>query len=95
MIAHPAWLSVRRGAAPLIVSLPHTGADIPPEIETRLLSPWLSRKDTDWWVGYMREPLGPGSPETWPVEWDEDYAGPITQSLERLLEECLRWPELW
>ncbi|HEY5072179.1 MAG TPA: N-formylglutamate deformylase [Caulobacteraceae bacterium] len=44
------WLELRQGDAPLIVSLPHTGADIPREIEARLVSPWLARKDADWWV---------------------------------------------
>jgi N-formylglutamate deformylase len=45
-----AWLSVRRGDGPLIVSLPHTGTDIPTDLEARLLSPWLARADADWWV---------------------------------------------
>lgn len=45
-----AWLTVRRGNAPLIVSMPHTGTEIPPEVEARLISPWLARKDADWWV---------------------------------------------
>ena len=45
-----AWLAVRRGAARLIVSLPHTGTDIPPDIEAGLVSPWLARKDADWWI---------------------------------------------
>jgi len=44
------WLSVRRGEAPLLVSLPHTGTLLPPEIETDLVSPWLARKDADWWI---------------------------------------------
>lgn len=44
------WLQVMRGDAPLIVSLPHTGTEIPPEIEAKLVSPWLARKDADWWV---------------------------------------------
>lgn len=44
------WLQITRGSAPLIISLPHTGAEIPPEIEARLVSPWLARKDADWWV---------------------------------------------
>jgi N-formylglutamate deformylase len=39
-----------RGDAPLIVSMPHTGTDIPTEIEQRLVSPWLARKDADWWI---------------------------------------------
>ncbi len=44
------WLHVHRGGVPLIVSLPHTGTEIPPEIESRLVSAWLARKDADWWV---------------------------------------------
>jgi formiminoglutamase len=44
------WLQVTRGSAPLIVSLPHTGTELPPLIEARLVSPWLARKDADWWV---------------------------------------------
>jgi len=46
----PSWLTIHRGDAPLIVSLPHTGTEIPPEIEARLVSSWLARKDADWWV---------------------------------------------
>jgi N-formylglutamate deformylase len=46
----PGWLNTRRGNAPLIVSFPHTGTEIPHDIEVRLASPWLGRKDTDWWV---------------------------------------------
>lgn len=48
--SHPDWLTLKRHDAPLIVSLPHTGTDIPPEIEATLVSPWLARKDTDWWI---------------------------------------------
>ena len=44
------WLNVRRGDSPLIISLPHTGTFIPPEMEKNLASPWLARKDTDWGV---------------------------------------------
>ena len=43
-------LEIHRGTAPLIVSFPHTGTNIPAEIEEHLVSPWLARKDTDWWV---------------------------------------------
>jgi N-formylglutamate deformylase len=44
------WLSLRRGNVPLLLSIPHTGTEIPAEIEARLVSSWLGRKDTDWWV---------------------------------------------
>jgi N-formylglutamate deformylase len=47
------WLEVRRGDAPLIVSFPHTGTEIPADIETRLVSPWLGRRDADWWVDQL------------------------------------------
>ncbi len=47
------WLEIIRGDAPLIVSFPHTGTDIPASIEARLVSPWLGRRDADWWVGRL------------------------------------------
>jgi N-formylglutamate deformylase len=46
----PPWLTVRRGAAPLLLCMPHTGTRIPGAIEAQLISPWLARKDTDWWI---------------------------------------------
>ncbi len=45
-----AWLELQRGDAPLMVCFPHTGTDIPTDLEARLVSTWLARKDTDWWV---------------------------------------------
>lgn len=48
--SRPAWLTVVRGEAPLITSMPHTGVDIPSSIESKLISPWLARKDADWWI---------------------------------------------
>jgi formiminoglutamase len=50
MSEHPDWLTVTRGDAPLVVSLPHTGTEIPAEYERGLVSPWLARKDADWWI---------------------------------------------
>jgi N-formylglutamate deformylase len=52
------WLRIRRGWAPLVISIPHAGVDIPGEIEIRLVSPWLARKDTDWWVDRLYERAG-------------------------------------
>jgi formiminoglutamase len=53
------WLTVIRGDAPLIVSLPHTGVVVPAEVESGLVSPWLARKDADWWIeqvyGFARD----------------------------------------
>jgi N-formylglutamate deformylase len=46
----PVWLTVRRGTAPLVVTMPHTGTDLVPAIEAGLESPWLARKDADWWI---------------------------------------------
>jgi N-formylglutamate deformylase len=51
MISLPdTWLTVRRGIAPLIISLPHTGQHLPDALLPRLTSPWLARKDCDWWI---------------------------------------------
>ena len=44
------WLTIQRGDAPLIVSIPHSGTEIPEMIARDLVSPWLARKDADWWV---------------------------------------------
>jgi len=46
----PPWLTVRRGAAPLVLSIPHSGLEIPQQIEQTLRSGWLARCDTDWYV---------------------------------------------
>lgn len=48
-LTHP-WLTVSRGHAPLVVSVPHAGTHIPAAIAPRLRSPWLARKDADWWL---------------------------------------------
>lgn len=44
------WLEVHRGDAPLVVSFPHTGTELPTFVAARLISPWLARKDADWWI---------------------------------------------
>jgi formiminoglutamase len=44
---------VRRGEAPLIVSIPHAGTEIPPHLDGRFVSPWLARCDADWWVDQL------------------------------------------
>ena len=46
----PQWLTVRRGSAPLVVTLPHTGTELVGGIEAGLESSWLARKDADWWI---------------------------------------------
>ncbi|MCE7027593.1 N-formylglutamate deformylase [Jiella avicenniae] len=44
------WLTIRRGNAPLLVSLPHTGTEIPSRFQDGLVSLWLARRDADWWI---------------------------------------------
>lgn len=44
------WLEIHRGDAPLIVAFPHSGTDIPDDLERHLASGWLARKDADWCV---------------------------------------------
>jgi N-formylglutamate deformylase len=43
-------LEISRGQAPLIVAFPHTGTLVPPDVEATMHSPWLARKDSDWWI---------------------------------------------
>ena len=45
---HP-WLHVEHGTAPLLLSIPHAGTDLR-GLESRLVSPWLARKDADFHV---------------------------------------------
>ena len=47
-------LSLLQGRAPLLLSLPHTGTDLA-NLEPRLVSQWLARKDTDWWIAELYE----------------------------------------
>jgi len=49
-MADPDWLIVRRGNAPLVLGMPHTGTDIPDDLLPRFVSPWRARKDADWWI---------------------------------------------
>lgn len=50
MTAHPDWLQIHRGDAPLLVSFPHTGTELPDALAAQFISPWLARRDADWWV---------------------------------------------
>jgi len=44
------WLETSPGTAPLVVSFPHTGTEIPAGLEDRFVSVWQARRDADWWV---------------------------------------------
>lgn len=44
------WLTVTRGEAPLLVSLPHTGTTLPDDVAATLASRDLALHDTDWWI---------------------------------------------
>lgn len=44
-----AWLKVRRGNAPLLLSVPHAGTDLV-HVGAQVKSHWLATLDADWWV---------------------------------------------
>lgn len=44
------WLTVERRDAPLVLSFPHTGTEIPAPFDQGLASAWLARKDADWHI---------------------------------------------
>lgn len=46
------WLEIHRGEAPLVVAFPHGGAELG-GIEDRFVSPWLARRDADWWIAEL------------------------------------------
>ena len=43
------WLHIDAGEEPLVIALPHVGTDLA-DVEWAFQSPWLARRDTDWWV---------------------------------------------
>ena len=43
------WLTIHRGEAPLVVAFPHVGTGLA-DVGDRFVSPWLARRDADWWV---------------------------------------------
>lgn len=47
------WLHVRRGEAPLIVSIPHAGTMLPEPFDAGFISADRARKDADWHVGRL------------------------------------------
>jgi N-formylglutamate deformylase len=50
MSAHAAWLAIEERDAPLILSFPHTGTEIPPDILSGCVSKRRALLDTDWWI---------------------------------------------
>ncbi|WGM38376.1 N-formylglutamate deformylase [Caulobacter sp. NIBR1757] len=44
------WLHVHRGQAPLVISIPHAGTIIPPEIAEHLVDHDLAIHDADWFI---------------------------------------------
>jgi len=47
------FVEIRRGRQPVVMAFPHTGTELLPGLEPRLTSPWLARKDTDWWIDQL------------------------------------------
>lgn len=43
------WLHIRRGDAPLLVSIPHAGVELA-HVREQVRSAWLATFDADWWV---------------------------------------------
>ena len=54
----PDWLIVECRDAPLIVSIPHAGADLL-KFEPAFVDPWLARKDADWRLDELYDFLAP------------------------------------
>ena len=50
-------LTLRRGRAPLLVSVPHDGAAIPPGLAARMTPQARRSPDTDWWMSRLYGPI--------------------------------------
>ena len=46
------WLTLHRGDAPLVIAFPHGGTELG-GVEDRFVSPWLARRDADWWIAEL------------------------------------------
>ena len=48
---------LQQGRVPLLISLPHVGTEIPPEISERLVPRALISEDSDWHLERLYRPL--------------------------------------
>ena len=46
------WLTIERGGGPLLIAIPHSGTDLA-DVSEGFRSPWLARRDADWWVDQL------------------------------------------
>ena len=53
-------IEITRGDSPLVLGLPHTGTDLPPEIATRLNDTGRALSDTDWHIHTLHDGLAAG-----------------------------------
>ena len=49
--------SLQQGRVPLLISLPHVGTEIPPELAARLVPRALASEDSDWHLERLYRPL--------------------------------------
>ena len=51
---------LQQGRAPLLISLPHAGTEIPPELRDRYVPRALASEDTDWHLEQLYRPIAEG-----------------------------------
>lgn len=52
-MTQPDFLRIHPGSSRLVLSLPHTGTEIPPDLAPHYVSPWQTCADTDWWLEFL------------------------------------------
>ena len=73
------WLQIHRGNAPLLVAFPHGGTDLA-GLDAQFSSPWLARRDADWWIAEL-------------YEWAHDLgATTVATAISRSVIDCNRDP---
>ena len=50
-------VEIRRGSSPVILGMPHTGTDVPPDIRSRLNDEGRKLRDTDWHIHTLYDGL--------------------------------------
>lgn len=50
-------VTLHRGTAPLLISVPHDGAHIPDELAARMVPEARCAPDTDWWMSTLYAPI--------------------------------------
>ena len=70
---HRGAVSVKQGGSPLVLSIPHAGTEIPPEVAERLNETGLAISDTDWWMPRLYDFADAGKSPLYPFRCSRGF----------------------